>query len=325
MKLQAEAQSWPIRGRFAISRSVVTAVDLVVVTLEDGGKIGRGECRPYPRYSESPQSVLAEIDALRKGIEGGLTRAALQQALHPGAARNALDCALWDLESKKSGTPVWKLAGLGAPKSLITAFTLSLDTPDKMAAAAKENASRPLLKLKLAGEGDVERVAAVRQAAPNSRLIIDANEGWDVEAYRALSPEMARLGVALIEQPLPAAKDEALRGEARPVPLCADESCHGADSLARLKGLYDAVNLKLDKTGGLTEGLKLKAEAESLGLTLMVGCMVATSLAMAPAMLLAGEAAFVDLDGPLLLERDRPEGLTYSGSTISPASAALWG
>jgi L-alanine-DL-glutamate epimerase-like enolase superfamily enzyme len=324
-RLSVATESWPIQGRFTISRGSVTAVELVVVTLSEGDAVGRGECRPYPRYGESPASVTAEIEVLATRLAEGLGRAELQGRLHPGAARNALDCALWDLEAKLSGRPAWELAGLPAPRPLVTAYTLSLDTPDAMARAAAANASRPLLKLKLAGEGDLERVAAVRQAAPASELIVDANEGWTVESYRAFAPALAALGVAMIEQPLPATADEGLRGEARPVPLCADESAHARAGLERFVGLYDLVNVKLDKTGGLTEALAMIAAARALNLGIMVGCMVATSLAMAPAVLAAQGADYVDLDGPLLLAEDRAEGLEFRGSTLQPPNAALWG
>ncbi len=324
-RLSIATESWPVRGTFTISRGSVTAVELVVVTLIDGDAVGRGECRPYPRYGESPASVTAEIEVLADRFKGGLTRTQLQPLLHPGAARNALDCALWDLEAKLTGQPAWELAGLAPPQPLVTAYTLSLDTPEAMGRAAALNASRPILKLKLAGQGDLERVAAVRQAAPASKLIVDANEGWTVESYRAFAPALAGLGVAMVEQPLPATADEGLRGEARPVPLCADESAHARAGLERLSGLYDIVNVKLDKTGGLTEALAMIAAARTLNLGIMVGCMVATSLAMAPAVLAAQGAEYVDLDGPLLLAEDRAEGLAFRGSTLQPPTAALWG
>ncbi|GAB5470086.1 MAG: dipeptide epimerase [Rhodospirillales bacterium] len=322
MRITLEQERWPIRGSFTISRGSRTEASVLLVTLEAEGQRGRGESVPYARYGESLEASSAAIEALSAE---GLTRAALQRALPPGAARNALDCAFWDLEAKQSGRPAWALADQAAPGPLVTAYTLSLESPEKMAAAAAENAWRPLLKLKLAGPEDLERVAAVRAAAPESRLIVDANEGWDLEAYRALAPELAALRVALVEQPLHADADEGLRGEARPVPLCADESCHDRASLDRLIGLYDCVNVKLDKTGGLTEALVLKAAAEAAGLQIMVGCMVATSLAMAPAVLLGQGAAFVDLDGPLLLARDRDPGLVFEGSTLQPPCPELWG
>jgi len=255
----------------------------------------------------------------------GLTRTRLQTLLPAGAARNALDCALWDLEAKRSGRRVWQLAALPEPGPVMTAYTLTLDTPEKMGAAARENALRPLLKLKLSGAGDLDRVRAVRVNAPNAALIIDANEGWSVEDYRLLAPKLAGLGVTMIEQPFPAGDDGALAELPRPVPVCADEPCHTGDDLARLVGCYDAVNIKLDKSGGLTEALSMRSAARALGLKLMVGCMVATSLSMAPAQLLAQDADWADLDGPLLLAEDRSPGLLYRGSTVFPPEAALWG
>jgi L-alanine-DL-glutamate epimerase-like enolase superfamily enzyme len=324
-RLTLAVERFPTRGSFTISRSTVTAVDLVVATVESGGARGRGECRPYPRYGESPATVLEEIERLRGVIESGIARADLQAAQKPGAARNALDCALWDLEAKQSGKAVWQLAGLPEPKPVVTAYTLSLDTPEAMAKAAAANRHRPLLKLKLAGPEDLDRVAAVRAAAPQTRLIVDANEGWTLASFRAIAPRLVALGVALVEQPLPAADDAPLAGQSWPLPLCADESSHDRASLAQLVGRYSHVNVKLDKTGGLTEALAMVAEARRLGFGIMVGCMVASSLAMAPALLLADSADYVDLDGPLLLASDRPEGLTFEGSTIMPASAELWG
>ncbi len=322
IRLQARSETWPIRGRFAIARGAKTEAQVVLAEAWAEGVRGRGECVPYPRYGETVADVAAAISRL--DCEG-LTRARLQSAMAPGAARNAVDCALWDLEARRTGRPVWRLAGLPEPEPVLTAYTLSLDAPEKMGAAARENAFRPLLKLKLSGSGDLDRVRAVRANAPNAALIVDANEGWSVEDYRLLAPRLAGLGVTLIEQPFPAGQDEILAELPRPVPVCADESCHTGDDLARLVGAYDAVNIKLDKTGGLTEALSLRRAAEALGLRVMVGCMVATSLAMAPALLLAQGADWVDLDGPLLLAEDRTPGLVYRGSTVYPAEPALWG
>jgi L-alanine-DL-glutamate epimerase-like enolase superfamily enzyme len=322
MRLEARAERWPIRGAFTIARGSKTEAAVVVAALEEGGLRAAGECLPYPRYGESVEGVLAQISSVP--VEG-LTRTGLQTLLAAGAARNAIDCALWDLEAKRSGRRVWQLAGLPEPRPVITAYTLTLDTPEKMGAAARENALRPLLKLKLSGAGDLERVRAVRANAPNAALIIDANEGWTVEEYRLLAPKLAGLGVSLIEQPFPAGADAALADLPRPVPVCADESCHTGDDLARLAGAYDAVNIKLDKTGGLTEALALRSAAEAMGFKIMVGCMVATSLSMAPAALLAQGADWADLDGPLLLAKDRIPGLTYRGSTVYPPEQALWG
>jgi len=324
-RLTVRAESWPIAGTFTISRGSKTAADVVVVEIRDGHHVGRGECVPYPRYDETIAGAIAAIEALRPAIERGLDRPALQGALRAGAARNALDCALWDLEAKQAARPVWQLAGLGEPQPAVTAYTLSLDSVENMAAAARTNAERPLLKLKLSGPGDLERVRAVHESAPRARLIVDANEAWTPEIYTALAPQLAPLGVELIEQPLPAGADGPLAGLSRPVPVCADESCHDTASLAHIAGKYDAVNIKLDKTGGLTEALRLAAAAKAAGLGIMVGCMVATSLAMAPALLLAADARWIDLDGPLLLARDRPHGLIYDGSRVRPATPDLWG
>jgi L-alanine-DL-glutamate epimerase-like enolase superfamily enzyme len=324
-KLRLRHESWPIAGRFTISRDSKTVAEVILAEIEQGGALGRGECVPYGRYGESIEGVMAQLEGLRGAVEGGLDRAGLQAALPPGAARNALDCALWDLEAKQARRPVWELAGLDAPDPVTTAYTLSLDTAERMGAAAKAQAARPLLKLKLAGPGDLDRVRAVRENAPGARLIVDANEGWTAADYTALAPELAALGVALIEQPLPAAADQPLAGLARPVPVCADESCHDRASLAHTSGRYDAVNIKLDKTGGLTEALALRRAARAEGYRIMVGCMLGTSLAMAPALLLAQGAEVVDLDGPLLLAKDRDPGLAYEGSRVAPALPALWG
>jgi L-alanine-DL-glutamate epimerase-like enolase superfamily enzyme len=323
--LDVRAERWPIQGRFAISRGSVTAVDSVVVEVGDGQHAGRAECRPYSRYGETVDGVIATINGLRTAIEDGLSRPDLQSALPAGAARNALDCALWDLEAKSAGTAAWALAGLPEPGPVATAYTLSLDTPEAMRAAAERHAAKPLLKLKLAGEGDLERVRAVRAGAPDSTLIVDANEAWSIADYRSLVPEFVELGVAMIEQPFPEGQDDVLGVLMRPIPICADESCHDRASLPGLAGKYDTVNLKLDKTGGLTEALVLKADAEVAGFNIMVGCMVATSLAMAPAVLLAQGVAVVDLDGPLLLAEDRVPGLSIVDVLIEPPTAELWG
>ena len=329
-KLSVRQESWPLAGSFTISRGTRTTAEPVVVELSvtgDDGRVvlGRGECVPYARYGETVAGVIAAIEGLRARIEAGLDRIGLQDLLPPGAARNALDCAYWDLEAKRAGQPVWQLCGLPPLEAVTTAYTLSLDAPEAMGRAAAENATRPLLKLKLAGPDDLARVEAVRANAPETRLIVDANEGWSLDDYEALAPKLAALGVVLIEQPLPAGQDAPLARTQRPVPVCADESCHATDSLAEIAGRYDAVNIKLDKTGGLTEALKLKQAAQAQGFQVMVGCMLATSLAMAPAVLVAQGASFVDLDGPLLLAGDRPGGLTYDGSTLHPPEPALWG
>jgi L-alanine-DL-glutamate epimerase-like enolase superfamily enzyme len=323
--LNVHIERWPIAGSFVISRGSKTEAVVVVAQLSDGVHLGRGECVPYARYGETVEGVAAAIAAMRPALAGGLDRATLQRALPAGAARCALDCAFWDIEAKRAGRPAFALAGLPEPRPLTTAYTISLGSPEAMARAAEAASGRPLLKLKLGGEGDVARITRVRRAAPESELIIDANEGWDAGNLQRNLAACADAGVTLVEQPLPAAGDEALAAVARPVPVCADESVHDRASLGGLQRKYDAINVKLDKTGGLTEALALAAEAERLGIALMVGCMVSTSLAIAPAMLVAQRARVVDLDGPLLLARDRPCGLRYEGSLVHPAEPALWG
>ncbi len=319
-------ERWPLAGAFTISRGSKTEAVVVLAELGDGTHRGRGECVPYARYGETPDGVVAAIEAMRPALWRGLDRAALQDAMPAGAARNALDCAYWDLGAKQAGCRVYELAGLAAPKPLVTAYTISLGTPVAMAEAAEQAASRPLLKVKLGGGGDdVARIAAVRRAAPRARLIVDANEGWDDKDLAKNFAACAQAGVVLIEQPLPEGRDDALARVKRPIPVCADESVHDRASLDALAGKYDAINVKLDKAGGLTEALALAAEAERRGFGIMAGCMVATSLAMAPAMLVAQRASVVDLDGPLLLAKDRPDGLRYAGSLAYPSEPVLWG
>jgi len=325
ISLSGAIETWPIAGSFAISRGAKTQAVVVVATLADGVPRGRGECVPYARYGETAEGVLAAIEAMRPAIAGGLDRVGLQKAMPPGAARNAIDCAFWDIEAKRAGKPAHVLAGLPAPKPLTTAFTISLGAPEAMARAAERQASRPLLKIKLGGDGDPARIAAIRAAVPKTSLIVDANEGWTAGNLAENLAACAQAGVALVEQPLPAGHDEPLAGMQRPVPVCADESAHDRASLAGLAAKYDAVNIKLDKAGGLTEALAMAAEAERLGFAVMAGCMVATSLAMAPAVLLAQKARYVDLDGPLLLARDRSEGLRYEESRVFPPEMELWG
>jgi L-alanine-DL-glutamate epimerase-like enolase superfamily enzyme len=314
-------ESFRLAEVFTISRGSRTEAKVLTVRVERDGVTGWGECVPYARYGESLESVAAQIEGLPQGIG----RADLQHALPPGAARNAVDCALWDWEAKRAGRRVWDLAGLPAPGPVITAFTLSLDTPERMEAAAARHAHRPLLKIKLGTPDDMPRLEAVRRGAPKARIIVDANEGWTAEVYADLAPHLVRLGVALVEQPLPAKDDAALLGLARPVPVCADESCHDRASLRHLAGKYDMVNIKLDKTGGLTEALALRDAARAQGFQLMVGCMVGTSLAMAPAVLVAQGAEIADLDGPLLLAEDRPHPLAYDERGVHPPEPALWG
>jgi len=306
---------------FTISRGSRTEAKVLTVRITEGGVTGWGECVPYARYDETLESVTAQIE----GLTGTLTRAALYDLLPAGAARNAVDCALWDLEAKRAGRRVWDLAGLPAPGPEITAYTLSLDTPEAMQAQAAKHAHRPLLKIKLGTPDDMPRLEAVRAGAPDAQIIIDANEGWSAAVYADLAPHLVRLGVSLVEQPLPAGDDDALVGMERPVPVCADESCHDRASLAALKGKYDVVNIKLDKTGGLTEALALRDAAVAQGYEVMVGCMVGSSLAMAPAVLVAQGAKVVDLDGPLLLAEDRENALTFDAAGVHPPAAKLWG
>ncbi len=323
--LAARIEHWPIAGSFTISRGAKTEAVTVMAEVSHGGHTGRGECVPYPRYGETPEATLAALQAMREPLARGLDRTALQAAMPAGAARNALDCALLDLEAKSASQRAWALLGRPAPRPCTTAFTISLGTPEAMAAATAKAAHRPLLKIKLGGEGDQERIAAVRKAAPESELIVDANEAWTSDNLERNLNACAELGVTLVEQPLAAGNDDALARIKRPIAVCADESVHERASLKGLRDRYDAVNIKLDKTGGLTEALARADAAHALGFEIMIGCMVATSLGMAPAMLLASQARFVDLDGPLLLARDREGGLRYEGSLIYPPEAALWG
>ncbi|TLP69013.1 dipeptide epimerase [Parasedimentitalea maritima] len=321
MKITVTPDVFKLAQVFTISRGSRTEAKVLTVKIEKDGVTGWGECVPYARYDETLDSVTAEI----AGLPTDFTRDELQSLLPAGAARNAVDCALWDLEAKQAGKPVWELAGLPAPGPEITAYTLSLDTPEKMQQQAAENAFRPLLKIKLGTPDDMPRLEAVRAGAPESKIIIDANEGWSAEVYSDLAPHLVRLGVELVEQPLPAGEDDALIGMDRPVPVCADESCHDRTSLPKLKGKYDVVNIKLDKTGGLTEALKLREDALAEGYDVMVGCMVGSSLAMAPATLLAQGVVFTDLDGPLLLAEDRDEPLHFDAAGVHPPRPALWG
>ncbi|MEP6066449.1 MAG: N-acetyl-D-Glu racemase DgcA [Paracoccaceae bacterium] len=321
MRITVERDVFKLAQVFTISRGSRTEAQVLTVRIEDEGYHGWGECVPYARYGESLTSVADQI----KALPDTLSRMDLYDILPAGAARNAVDCALWDLEAKRSGKRAWELAGLTAPVPQITAYTLSLADPEQMRADAAKNAFRPLLKIKLGTPNDMPRLEAVRQGAPLSRIIIDANEGWSADVYTDLAPHLNRLGVDLVEQPLPAGEDDALIGLARPVPVCADESCHDRASLAALKGKYDVVNIKLDKTGGLTEALALRNDALSAGFGVMVGCMVGSSLAMAPATLVAQGAAVVDLDGPLLLAEDRAAALTFDAAGVHPPAATLWG
>ncbi|SFJ84224.1 N-acetyl-D-Glu racemase DgcA [Celeribacter neptunius] len=325
MKLDVTAEAFRLAEVFTISRGSRTEAKVLTVRATDktaaGELTGWGECVPYARYGESLESVTAEIEALPADI----TRATLQEMMEPGAARNAVDCALWDLEASKTGKRVWEILELPAPVPMITAFTLSLASPEEMQASAAKHAHRPLLKIKLGTPDDMARLEAVRRGAPKSKIIVDANEGWTAEVYADLAPHLLRLGVELVEQPLPAGQDDMLAEIERPLPVCADESCHDRKSLPDLKGKYDVINIKLDKTGGLTEALELRKAARAEGYGIMVGCMVGTSLAMAPAVIVAQGARVVDLDGPLLLAEDRPEPLHYDAEGVHPPKRALWG
>jgi L-alanine-DL-glutamate epimerase-like enolase superfamily enzyme len=325
-ELTVEVERFPVAGRFTIARGSRTEIVVVTAMISQRGARGRGECVPYARYGETVESVSALIEDMRERIEAGLGRTELQEAMPAGAARNALDCALWDLEAKLSGVPAHVAAGIDRLAPVTTAYTISLDTPDAMAEATARAASRPILKIKLgAPDGDLARIAAVRAAAPDSTLIADANEGWTDENLVQHLAACAEAGFALIEQPVPADRDHILVDIPRDVMICADESLHDRHGLAGLVGRYDAINIKLDKAGGLTEALALAGDAQRLGFSIMIGCMLGTSLAMAPAMLLSPKARFVDLDGPLLLARERDNGLRYEGSTVYPPPPSLWG
>jgi len=324
--LRIHRESFPIRGSFRISRGAKTEALVVAAELRDGKFIGRGECVPYARYGETVDSVVEQLENVGDAVADGLDRTQLIALMPAGAARNALDCALWDLEAKITNTPAWRLAGLAQPpQPIATLFTIGIDEPAVMGEAARAAQDRPLLKVKLGGDRILERMRAVRSAAPEARLIIDFNEGADLDELRAVGPELAAMGVELIEQPVPAGSDKQLIGLDFPIPFGADESVHGADDLTPLRAIYRVVNIKLDKTGGLTAALDMKARAERDGFDVMIGCMVASSLAMAPALLLAQGASYVDLDGPLLLARDRTPGLRYDGAMIHPAEPELWG
>jgi L-alanine-DL-glutamate epimerase-like enolase superfamily enzyme len=328
-RLNVRIERWPLRRPFRISRGVKSEIDVVVAEIEDRNDArrvtGRGEAVPYPRYGETARSVMNAIAQLDAAVTSGLDRAALARMLPAGAARNALDCALWDLQAKETGRRVWELAGLVEPGPVVTAETIGIGSCAEMAEAARQLRHRSLLKVKLDGEEPLERTQAVRQAAPDARLIVDANEAWDLATLDAVSPGLAALGVELIEQPLPAGSDHLLRGRSAPVPVCADESCHTEEDLDRLAGCYQFINVKLDKSGGLTAAAELLRSARGRGFGTMVGCMVCTSLATAPALLLAAGANYADLDGPLWLARDREPGMIFSAGIAHPPPPALWG
>lgn len=323
LKINIEKQSYPIRGEFRISRGAKTEAEVIFCQIEQDGLIGHSECVPYSRYGEDMDSVFAQIEAVKYRDQTDLEKQIAK--IKPGAARNALDCAMWDWKAKSGGKPVADQICRMTPRPVETAFTLSLDTPDRMADAARAASHRTVIKIKLGGDNDIACMHAVTANAPNSRIIIDANEAWTGEIFAQMMREASRLKIALIEQPLPVDDDDLLRGIPHPVPICADESVHTSAELGKLRGKYDFVNIKLDKTGGLTEALRLREKARELGFGIMVGCMVGTSLAMAPAVLLAQDAEFIDLDGPLLLAKDRSPALHYFGSTVSPPTSSLWG
>ena len=328
-KISSTRQAWPIKGRFAISRGSRTEAVVIVCEIIDQDSagnqaIGRGECLPYPHYGESVDGVLDQLTDITSVLSTEFTRHDLQSLLPAGSARNAVDCALWDLEAKQTATSVASQICKTTPIPLETAYTISIDTPDAMADACQK-AARPLLKVKVGGKNDADRIRVIANAVPESRIILDANEGWREDNITENLEAAARSGIALIEQPLPAGQDEMLRNLPHYVPICADESAHVAADLVSLVGLYDVINIKLDKTGGLTEAIKMRDTALDLGFGLMIGCMVSTSLSMAPAVLLAQGAEFVDLDGPLLLEKDCPNGLVYEGSLVFPPTPELWG
>ncbi len=328
LEITVEERAWPLLRPFTISRGTRDVARTVIVTLSDGkGRTGTGEAVPYPRYGEAVEDTVAELEAAAPSIASGISHDDIPRLLSGKAARNALDCALWDLEAAQTEKPVWKLAGLPRPAPLVTAYTISLGSPEDMADQARHNAGRPLLKLKLGADaaGDIMRLRAVRMAAPHSRIIVDANEGWQPDSLPTLFAVCADCGVELIEQPLPADADEALSRIIRPVPVCADESVHDIEDLPALRSRYDAVNIKLDKTGGLTPALRLASTAREQDFEIMVGCMLASSLAMAPAFLVAQLARWTDLDGPLLLAEDFAPSMQHENSVIQPPEPALWG
>lgn len=325
MELEAQAESWPIAGHFTIARGSRTVAEVLVLTLREGDIQGRGEATPYPRYGSTVSSCLKEAAEIREHLQSGSTLEEVLASLPPGPTRNALDSAWLDFQCKQSGQRITRFLQLPDLKRLQTAYTISIASPSEMEAVARKNASRPLLKVKTGADAIVESVAAVRRGAPDSAIIVDANESWPSSELVHLLDKMLQLRVRFVEQPLPADEDAYLAGIAHPLPIVADESAHTAENVADLKGRYDGINIKLDKTGGLTEALRMKAEAQRLEMLVMCGCMLGTSLAMAPAMVLAQDADAVDLDGPLLLAEDREAGITYEGSDMLPYPAELWG
>ena len=324
-RVSVRQESFPLARPFAISRGVKTAADVVVVEIEEAGARGWAECVPYPRYDETPDGVVAEIEAVRGELEAGADTARINEIMAAGAARNAVDCALWDIRAKREGTTVADLTGTAPLLPQVTAETIGIGTPDEMGERAAELKDKPLLKIKLNAEDVRKRLDAIRAGAPDARLIVDPNEGWSADLIQELGAYLADIGVEMLEQPVPAGDDAGLRDIRSPVPVCADESLHTAKDLDALRDRYDMVNIKLDKTGGLSEALALKEKALDMGFGLMVGCMVGSSLAMAPAVLVAQDAKIVDLDGPLLLKQDRENGLDFTGGLIHPPTPVLWG
>ncbi len=324
-RLSVHKTSWPMRAPFRITGYVFEAIDMIVVHLADGDHVGRGEgCGVY-YLNDLADGMLEQVEALRTDLEGGLSREELQEALPAGGARNALDCAMWDLEARKTGKSIWDLTGVESG-SVKTVFTIGIEaTPEKMAEKAARARAYPVLKVKLDGEAPVERIAAIRKARPDAALIIDANQGFTLEMLKEVMEPLAALGVAMIEQPLPRGGDEGLAGLRSPAPICADESCLHRGELQEALPRYDMINIKLDKTGGLTEALALAREARAAGKRLMVGNMVGTSLSMAPAFVVAQLCDFVDLDGPLALKSDYPDGMRYNGGTVSAPARGFWG
>ena len=325
MRVEFRRVDWPFASTFRIAYRVETVAHTVWVELTDGSYIGRGEGLGVSYHDETIDSILGQLEGVRSTLEKGISREQLQQLLPPGGARNAVDCALWDLEAKRAGRRAWELADVRTVRPLLTAYTLSLDSPAVMAQAATKARGFSLLKIKLGGEGDFERLRAIREARPDVSLIVDANQSWNERHLHEFTPKLAELGVKLIEQPLPAGRDEPLRGFTSPIPLCADESCQTAESLPALQGKYQFINIKLDKSGGLTEGLRLARKAKELGFELMVGCMAGSSLSMAPHFIVGQLCSVIDLDGPLLASSDVPHAIRYEGSQMHVPEAALWG
>lgn len=326
--IDIRSETWLTKGTFRIARGSRSHVEVITVAITEGDHKGQGECVPYARYGETCADVISTIERVLPTLSQNLSREALFTTLPPGAARNAIDCALWDLECKQSSCSVYDIETANSATALMTAYTLTIDTADQMREAAEREAHRPLLKIKLGGEDavhDGSRMKSVRAGAPDARLIVDVNEGWTFDLLKTFAPLAADLGVELIEQPLPADQDADLADYNAPVLLGADESFHAPEDVTALTRKYGALNIKLDKTGGLTQALKTVKVARESGAKIMIGCMVSTSLSMAPALVLARQADYIDLDGPLLLDKDREPGLIYEGSYITVPKTDFWG